>query len=754
MKKNLLSIKLFVLFLLASSTAMGQYTGSFPNVAALKVATAMDSIAGFEPSKAVDNSLVTYCAIVDPVPAWLQIDLGSPHFIDGFGWDLPNDSELPKTYTIQGSLEGTVWRNVKDGVSTVSGPYDSDLKWPGDYQYIRVYITEKDARASFSEVYIFGEALELPTPPTARPATEIGSNDFVANWGERTTARSYILEVATDVNFFNPVPGYEGLDVGDTLSHQVIGLSPSTQYYYRVRSNNAVGESIPSNRISVTTLKAEQTISFDSIPTYSYGDANFDLTATASSALSVSYESSDEAVATISGSTVTILTVGTTTVTATQEGNAEYQAATPVSWELVVNLKELTVTDAIAENKVYDGTSGAVVSGALLNGVVGTEDVVLVDADTGMFAQTVVGVGIDVATSMSISGADIGNYTLLQPLLVADITARELTVTGAVAESKVYNGNTDATVTGGVLEGVLDGEDVSLEAASLGEFASSDVGTGIKVSASMTLSGTDTSNYSLIQPILVADITAKDLLVTAEDKSREACEANPAFTLIYSGFAGTEDETVLDPLPLAETTADENSGEGNYPITVSGGGTVNYTLTYVDGNLTVTPDVTDPDLTTLKNFEVQLVDGTATITPDDLVISAMDNCGVVDTTLSQSTFTGEDVGNVLVNVTISDEAGNSTSAPVIVKVQGTNGFGELAEFGVNIYPNPTAGNLELATDTPIDNVKVMDMTGKTVLQRSDVGQLESFDLSGFSDGIYIFQLKIGNELMHLKIVKK
>ena len=44
-------------------------------------------------------------------------------------------------------------------------------------------------------------------------------------------------------------------------------------------------------------------------------------------------------------------------------------------------------------------------------------------------------------------GGDAGNYTVSQPSgLTADITAKNLTINGAVANNKQYDGNTTATV--------------------------------------------------------------------------------------------------------------------------------------------------------------------------------------------------------------------------------------------------------------------------------------------------------------------
>jgi uncharacterized protein YjdB len=83
--------------------------------------------------------------------------------------------------------------------------------------------------------------------------------------------------------------------------------------------------------------KANQTITFGSLGDSVVGDPPFTLGATASSGLTVSYTSSDPNVATVSGSTVTIVGAGTTTITASQSGNANYNAALDVQQSLTVN---------------------------------------------------------------------------------------------------------------------------------------------------------------------------------------------------------------------------------------------------------------------------------------------------------------------------------------------------------------------------------------------------------------------------------
>jgi hypothetical protein len=105
------------------------------------------------------------------------------------------------------------------------------------------------------------------------------------------------------------------------------------------------------NGVNLEITKADQAITFDPLASKTEGEPDFDLLATASSGLDVSYESSNELVATVDGITVTIVGVGTTTITASQLGNGNYNPATPVERTLSVYLA--LVADA-GDDRVVD----------------------------------------------------------------------------------------------------------------------------------------------------------------------------------------------------------------------------------------------------------------------------------------------------------------------------------------------------------------------------------------------------------------
>src|SRR5690625_1514601 len=93
----------------------------------------------------------------------------------------------------------------------------------------------------------------LPVAPVALAASEVEARKMTANWERVENAQFYQLEVSTDEEFESLVPGYESADVGISTSHVITGLSPGTDYFYRVRAkvNNLM--SAASHTISTTT---------------------------------------------------------------------------------------------------------------------------------------------------------------------------------------------------------------------------------------------------------------------------------------------------------------------------------------------------------------------------------------------------------------------------------------------------------------------------------------------------------------------
>ena len=97
------------------------------------------------------------------------------------------------------------------------------------------------------------------------------------------------------------------------------------------------------------------------------------------------------------------------------------------------------------------------------------------------------------------------------------ITSKELTISGAAATSRTYNGLTNVVVSGGSLKGVETGDTVNLVGSPAGSISSAAVGTNKPVAVTgYAINGSDAGNYTLAQPTgLTVDISKATPVISA-----------------------------------------------------------------------------------------------------------------------------------------------------------------------------------------------------------------------------------------------
>lgn len=164
----------------------------------------------------------------------------------------------------------------------------------------------------------------------------------------------------------------------------------------------------------VTISKANQTITFAALSNMNYGDADVALSATASSGLGVTFSASGSC--SIVNGAIHANGVGNCSVTASQAGNGNYNAAVDVTRSFTIGKRTLTVTAANATrayglaNPTFTGTLTGVVSG---------------DNITASYATT--------ATTTS----PVGTYSIV-PTLTGDQTNYSVTINnGTLTITKV-----------------------------------------------------------------------------------------------------------------------------------------------------------------------------------------------------------------------------------------------------------------------------------------------------------------------------
>jgi hypothetical protein len=271
-------------------------------------------------------------------------------------------------------------------------------------------------------------------------------------------------------------------------------------------------------------------------------------------------------------------------------GDASYGASSGTN-SLTVTQRDLTVT-ATGINKAYDGTDNATVN--LTTDALGG-DTVTASYGSATFADNEVGTGKDVSVSgISISGSDAGNYNLLNTLAAttADITPKELTITGIAGVDKVYDGTTDATVdpTGASLVGVEVGDNVTVDITSASAtFDNRNVGDDKTITVTgLILTSPDAGNYTLIPPTTTADIWALAITVTADNAGKTYGDGDPALSYqITSGSLAVGDTFTGDLVRVTGEDVDTYAiQQGSLAIDDGNGGN-NYDLTFVDGVFTI-----------------------------------------------------------------------------------------------------------------------------------------------------------------------
>ncbi len=297
---------------------------------------------------------------------------------------------------------------------------------------------------------------------------------------------------------------------GGSDANRTVTITPATDQIWSATITITItdeGGAIITDTFEITvTNKTAQTITFGELADKTYGDSTFELSASSDSWLTVSFASSDETVATISGTTVTIVGAGSTNITASQVWDATYAVASDVVQELVINVKVLTITWMSVTSNVYDKTNTATITWWSLVGVEGWETVIIENGTSGTFDSVIVGTWINVTHSVSLWWDDAWNYSLTSPTLTGDITVRDLTVS-VTADNKVYDGNTTATVTLSSDKIVSDTVTLSNTSAT---FADAEVWTGKTVTVTgIAIAGDDAGNYSLSSTTAndTADIT-------------------------------------------------------------------------------------------------------------------------------------------------------------------------------------------------------------------------------------------------------
>lgn len=159
--------------------------------------------------------------------------------------------------------------------------------------------------------------------------------------------------------------------------------------------------------LKVNQEKTEQTLALTEIPAMKYGDGTYQLPAKTNEGLTLTWTVGNNKVASISGNVLTIKKAGTTSISATQDGNSDYKAFNK-SFTLTVAKAPLTITAQNCSKNV--GEENPTLTVKYEGFVLGEDETVLTSQPT---IQTEATTDSPVGTyRISVSGAEADNYDI------------------------------------------------------------------------------------------------------------------------------------------------------------------------------------------------------------------------------------------------------------------------------------------------------------------------------------------------------
>jgi hypothetical protein len=428
--------------------------------------------------------------------------------------------------------------------------------------------------------------------------------------------------------------------------------------------------------VTLSVVKAAQTITFAAVSDKTYGDSAFALTVSSNSGLSVTVTPADTSVCTVASTTVTIVSVGTCSLTALQAGDSEYDAATNVTRSFTIAAKPITMSVAISD-KTYDGLSAASLSGTpSLTGVeVGdTSDVSVDTAEiSAEFADPDAGSGKSVTVTLGddvLTGDRSDRYTVTvsnsPTATISKASQSSLAITSA--NSMVYGQSVPIVAVGGSSSGDLSYSKVSGPCTVSGSNATS-TGAG---SCVVTATREADTNYNAV--------TSSNFTITISKANQSVNFTSTVPVSAVSGTTYTPTATASSGLPVSfsittgnGTVCSLSSGvvtfaqSGTCVITASQAGDTDYnaaasvTQTIVAGKINQT--ITFPSISG-KDFDDPAFAAGATVSSGRTVTFATSTGSVCAVDSSTGVVSIKTIGDCTVTASSAGDASYAAASDV------------------------------------------------------------------------------------------
>lgn len=570
--------------------------------------------------------------------------------------------------------------------------------------------------------------------PTAS-GVEINGSPII---GEQLTGTYTFLDTDGDVESGSTYIWYRSDDSSGSGKSEISG-AVSTVYTvqesdlgkfisFEVTPNDGTATGTAVESPLLEPVKLIQNITFPSISEKTYGDLVFTLgDAQTDQGLTVLYSAADPTLVEITGNQATVLKTGTTTITATQDGDTQVAAATPVQQTLVIQNATVTIS-AEDSSKIYgdaDPTFTVNYSG-FVNG----------DDETSLEGTLII---------TRQQGESVGNYSITPSGYTSDrynisyrdgnfeIQQRMLTINAELDQHKIYG--QDEPQLGYSVTGFVNGDDQSMMVGNLSREPGEDA--GLYAISIGTLSAGN--NYGLQLEDSEFEILKADQEIVWNQELSFGCSSESQVALIAESSFG---------LPVTYTVADPSIGviQGNTFTFLQSG--VTHIIAQQSGDQNHNPAPTVERTVTVSQK------GQIRQHWDDVLV--FDNSGgnfvsyqwykngaAINGATKQYYSEGQTLNGNYYVVATTDDGAQMTSCSLELS-------GESVSKTLMVIPNPVRATTEVAVkasfaQTALDGamISIIDLNGRVVQTIPAAGE-QTMITAPSQTGIYVILLNLSD----------
>jgi len=496
--------------------------------------------------------------------------------------------------------------------------------------------------------------------------------------------------------------------------------------------------------------KCPQVITFPEIPVQTYGNPAITLPATTDKGLTITYQSMNTNVATVSGNILTLKNPGTSDIIASQAGNADYLLAPTVEHILTVNKQAQTITFGVIPAKRY-GDPAFTLPATTDKGL--TISYQVVNASVASISGNVVTILNSGATDIIASQAgDDYRYAATPVTQTLTVSKANQSITFNNFDSKTFG---DPNI---VLNQYSDAGlpiTYASDNANVATISGNTVVLHNAGSAQITASQTGSSNYNAAPSITRTLVIGKAAQTIVWDNIPPKtygdadfilpANTDKGFTIAYS-VANTNIATVVgNQVHIA--------GAGTTTVTASQAGDGNY---FPASSVTLTLTVSKALLTIAADNQKR-VQGVAnpTFTLSYSGFKNGDDASVLDVlpTVSCTATINSPIG--FYDIVLSGGSDNNYNYSLVngkLEITNPTGLDEVNSSTISLYPVPTKNILFVKSNEPVKRIEIYNQSGIRVLINDNVS--EELDVSRLPNGLYLARIYTDGMTVTKKIVIK